>query len=67
MVFRFPDIIGRLPCGSDTNVLVIFINSGYIYRLPANLDDIKSEEEKEDLITAYPAEVKEGNYYRRSK
>ena len=32
-----------------------------------HLPDIKSEEENEELITAYPAEVKEGNYYQRSK
>ena len=56
-----------LPDGSKTNILVIFVNSGYLYWLPTNLPNIKSEEEKEDLITAYPAEIEEGNYYRRSK
>ena len=59
-------MIGRLPNVSDTFILVIFVNTGYIYRLPANLPDIKSVE-KEQLITAYPAEVEEGNYYWRSK
>ena len=59
-------MIGRLPDGSETNILVVFVNTGYIYRLPGNLPDIKSDETK-NLITAYPAKIEEGNYYQRSK
>ena len=59
-------MIGRLPDGSETNISVVFINTGYIYRLPGNLPDIKSDE-SENLIMAYPAKLKEGSYYQRSK
>ena len=59
-------MIGRLPDGSETNILVVFVNTGYIYRLPRNLPDIKSDETK-NLITAYPAKIEEGSYYQRSK
>ena len=59
-------MIGQLPDGSETNILVVFMNTGYLYRLPGNLPDIKSDERK-DLITAYPAKIKEGSYYQRSK
>ena len=59
-------MIGQLPDGSETNILVVFVNTGYLYRLPGNLPDIKSDERK-DLITAYPAKIKEGSYYQRSK
>ena len=59
-------MIGHLPDGSETNILVVFMNTGYLYRLPGNLPDIKSDE-CEDLITAYPAKLKEGSYYQRSK
>ena len=59
-------MIGCLPDGSETNILVVFVNTGYLYRLPGNLPDIKSDE-SEDLITAYPAKLKEGSYYQRSK
>ena len=59
-------MIGRLPDGSETNILVVFVNTGYIYRLPGNLPDIKSDETK-NLITAYPAKIEEGSYYQRSK
>ena len=59
-------MIGCLPDGSETNILVVFMNTGYLYRLPGNLPDIKSDE-SEDLITAYPAKLKEGSYYQRSK
>ena len=59
-------MIGHLPDGSETNILVVFLNTGYLYRLPGNLPDIKSDE-SEDLITAYPAKLKEGSYYQRSK
>ena len=59
-------MIGRLPDGSETNILVVFVNTGYIYRLPGNLPDIKSDETK-NLITAYPAKIEEGSYYQRRK
>ena len=59
-------MIGRLPDGSETNILVVFVNTGYIYRLPGNLPDIKSDETK-NLIMAYPAKIEEGSYYQRSK
>ena len=59
-------MIGRLPDGSETNILVVLVNTGYLYQLPGNLPDIKSDE-SEDLITAYPAKLKEGSYYQRSK
>ena len=59
-------MIGQLPDGSETNTLVVFVNTGYIYRLPGNLPDIKSDESK-NLIRAYPAKIKEGSYYQRSK
>ena len=59
-------MIGQLPDGSETNILVVFVNTGYLYRLLGNLPDIKSDGRK-DLITAYPAKIKEGSYYQRSK
>ena len=59
-------MIGRLPDGSETNILVVFVNTGYLYRLPGNLPDIKSDETK-NLIMAYPAKIEEGSYYQRSK
>ena len=59
-------MIGRLPDGSETNILVVFVNTRYIYRLPGNLPDIKSDETN-NLITAYPAKIEEGSYYQRSK
>ena len=59
-------MIGQLPDGSETNILVVFVNTGYLYRLPGNLPDIKSDKSK-NLITAYPAKIKEGSYYQRSK
>ena len=59
-------MIGWLPDGSETNILVVFVNTGYLYRLPGNLPDIKSDESK-NLIMAYPAKIKEGSYYQRSK
>ena len=59
-------MIGRLPDGSETNILVVFVNTRYIYRLPGNLPDIKSDETK-NLIMAYPAKIEEGSYYQRSK
>ena len=59
-------MIGRLPDGSETNILVVFVNTGYLYRLLGNLPDIKSDESK-NLIIAYPAKIKEGSYYQRSK
>ena len=59
-------MIGCLPDDSETNILVVFVNTGYLYRLPGNLPDIKSDK-SEDLITAYPAKLKEGSYYQRSK
>ena len=59
-------MIGRLPDGSETNILVVFVNTGYLYRLPGNLPDIKSDK-SEDLIMAYPTKLKEGSYYQRSK
>ena len=52
-------MIGRLPDGSKTNILVVFVNTGYLYLLPGNLPDIKSDESK-NLIMAYPAKIKEG-------
>ena len=54
-------MIGWLPNGSETNILVVFVNTGYLYQLPGNLPDIKSDESK-NLIMAYPAKVKEGSY-----
>ena len=65
--YRFPHSIGTLSDRKETDILVILMNSGFLYQLPANVPDIKSETEKEELITAYPAELKEGNYYRRIK
>ena len=59
-------MFGWLPDGSETNTLVVFVNTGYIYRLPGNLPDIKSDEIK-NFIMAYPAKIKEGSYYQRSK
>ena len=59
-------MIGWLPDGSETNILVVFVNTGYLYRLLGNLPDIKSDESK-DLIMAYPAKIKEESYYQRSK
>ena len=59
-------MIRRLPDGSETNILVVFVNTGYLYRLPGNLPDIKSDESK-NLIMAYPAKIEEGSYYQRSK
>ena len=59
-------MIGRLPDGSETNILVVFVNTEYLYRLPGNLPDIKSDESK-NLIMSYPAKIKEGSYYQRSK
>ena len=59
-------MIACLPDGIETNILVVFMNTGYLYRLPGNLPDIKSDE-SEDLIMAYPAKLKEGSYYQRSK
>ena len=59
-------MIGRLPDGSETNILVVFVNIGYLYQLLGNLPDIKSDESK-NLIMAYPAKIKEGSYYKRSK
>ena len=59
-------MIGWLPDGSETNILVVFVNTGYLYRLPGYLPDIKSDESK-NLITAYPAKIREGSYYQRSK
>ena len=59
-------MIGCLPDGSETNILVVFVNTRYLYQLPGNLPDIKSDE-SEDLIMAYPAKLKEGSYYQRSK
>ena len=66
-LYRFPDCIGTLPDGSETDILAIFVNTGFVYRLPANLSEIKSEEVTEKLIMAYPAKLPEGNYYRRCK
>ena len=59
-------MIRQLPDGSETNILVVFVNTGYIYRLPGNLPDIKSDETK-NLITAYSAKIEEGSYFQRSK
>ena len=59
-------MIGRLPDGSETNILVVFLNTGYLYRLPGNLPDIESDKSK-NLITAYPTKIKEGSYYQGSK
>ena len=54
-IYRFPDSIGTLPDGSKTHILAIFVNTGFVYHLPGNLPDIKSEVATEQLITAYPA------------
>ena len=66
-LYRFSDSIGTLPDRSETHILDTFVNMGFVYHLPGNLPDIKSGVATEQLITAYPAKLPEGNYYRRCK